>query len=133
MHLASRADSSSLLPLGSAQKQLFDMDEAGQLTVAVRRLDAVIDTADLPRPALLKIDVQGFEYETLKGAAGLLSAIDTVYVEASFVELYAGQKLAEDVAGLLEAHGFVEAGRFNISQKKGRDVQADLLFARSRL
>ena len=133
MHVASREDSSSLQPLGDAQKQLFDMDEIGQLTVPVRRLDAVIDAAALPRPTLLKIDVQGFEYETLKGAAGLLGVIDAVYVEASFVELYTGQKLAINVAELLTDGGFTQTGQFNVYREGGRDVQADLLFLRSEL
>lgn len=131
MHVASRADSSSLLPLGDTQKRLFDMDDAGQLAVPVRRLDAVVDAAELARPSLLKIDVQGFEYETLRGAAGLLGAIDTVYVEVSFVELYAGQKLAGDVAGLLDKADFLETGRYNVYRAPdGATIQADLLFER---
>lgn len=130
MLVASRADSSSLLPLGETHKRLFRMDESGQLSVPVRRLDAVIDANDLPRPALLKIDVQGFEYQTLTGAEGLLDAIDAVYVEASFVELYACQKLAADVATLLGDAGFIKTGRFNVCQENGQDVQADMLFER---
>lgn len=130
MHVASRVDSSSLLPLGEMQKRLFNMDESGQLTVPVRRLDAVIHAEDLPRSVLLKIDVQGFEYQTLKGAECVLDAFDAVYVEASFVELYAGQRLAEDVAALLGDSGFIETGRFNVCQENEQDVQADMLFER---
>lgn len=128
MHVASRVDSSSLLPLGDRQKRLFSMDEIGQVTVPVRRLDAMIAPEDLDRPALLKIDVQGLEYETLKGAVGLLNYVDAVYVETSFVELYAGQKMAGDVAALLESARFTETGRFNVCVEGGQDVQADLLF-----
>lgn len=130
MHIASREDSSSLLPLGETQKRLFNMDDSGQLSVRVRRLDSMIDPDELPRPALLKIDVQGFEYQTLKGAKGLLDAIEAVYVEASFVELYADQKLAVDVAALLVEAGFVETGRFNLYVESGQNVQADMLFER---
>ena len=128
MHVASRADSSSLLPLGERQKRIFDMGEASRLNVQVRRLDSVIEAGSLPRPALLKIDVQGFEYETLKGAESLLKVIDGVYVEVSFVELYAGQKLAVDVAALLQRYGFRQAGRFNAYVIDGATVQADILF-----
>jgi FkbM family methyltransferase len=131
MHIASREDSSSLLPLGDTQKQLFDMEETREVSVAVRRLDAVLDSKALARPVLLKIDVQGFEFETLKGAGEMLVDIDAVYVEASFVELYAGQKLAVDVAALLGEHGFIETGRFNLCTRDGADVQADILFERA--
>ena len=130
MHLASREDSSSLLPLGDAQKLLFSMNEERVVSVPVRRLDTEITRDQLARPALLKIDVQGFEFETLQGAAGVLDAIDAVYVECSFLELYTGQKLAADVTEFLRGFGLIETGRFNLCQHSGKDVQADLLFER---
>ena len=130
MHLASREDSSSLLPLGEAQKRYFDMDEERVVSVPVRRLDNLIGAHELKRPVLLKIDVQGFEFETLQGASGLLEFVDAVYVECSFVELYVGQKLAADVASYLRDHGLIETSRFNICRKGPQDVQADLLFER---
>jgi len=131
MHLASREDSSSLLPLGDSQKRLFSMDEERVVSVPVRRLETVIKVGRLERPALLKIDVQGFEFETLEGAASLLDDVDAVYVECSFVELYAGQKLAGDVAAFLRGFGLIETGRFNLCRLGGRDIQADLLFERA--
>ncbi len=130
MHLASREDSSSLLPLGDAQKELFSMDEERLVAVPVRRLDSIVGAGDLVRPALLKIDVQGFEFETLQGATGILGSLDAVYVECSFVELYVGQKLAADVADFLRGFSLIETGRFNICRKGIQDVQADLLFER---
>ena len=127
LHLASRADSSSLLPLGARQKAIFGMQEAGVLRVPVRRLDSCL-SPPLRRPALLKIDVQGFELEVLKGACGLLHDIDAVYVEASDVELYEGQALADEVLQLLASSGFQLAGRFNTQLHKGQPIQGDLLF-----
>lgn len=130
MHLASRADSSSLLALGDAQKQLFSMEERCVVPVPVRRLDDVVRATNLARPTLLKIDVQGFEFEVLKGASNLLAAIDAVYVECSFIELYVGQRLAAEVAELLDGFGFAEIDRFNVCRDGDKDVQADILFAR---
>ena len=130
MHLASREDSSSLLALGDVQKRLFSMDESRLLTVPVRRLDAVFQANDLSRPTLLKIDVQGFEFEVLQGASGLLHAVDGVYVECSFVELYIGQKLASAVTEFLNSFGLAETGRFNVSRDGDVEVQADFLFTR---
>jgi len=130
MHVASREDSSSLLPLGDAQKTLFSMDEDHVLPVPVRRLDKVVERKHLSAPTLLKIDVQGLEFETLQGSTGLLDLIDAVYVECSFVELYAGQKLAVDVAQILHDFELEETGRFNICRRGNTEVQADLLFER---
>lgn len=130
MHLASREDSSSLLALGDAQKRLFSMDETRLFSVPVHRLDDIFGAGTLARPTLLKIDVQGFEFEVLKGATGLLSEIDEVYVECSFVELYVGQKLASVVTELLKNFGLTEAGRFNVCRDGDTEVQADILFTR---
>ena len=128
MHIASREDSSSLLPLGETQKKLFGMEEAKRVMVDVFRLDTVIAANKLFKKSLLKIDVQGFEYESLVGAAELLSHIDTVYVETSYVELYSGQKLASDVAAYLGDFGFEAIDKFNLYQDGTHDIQADILF-----
>jgi len=130
MHLASREDSSSLLALSEAQKRMFSMDERQLLRVPLRRLDSLFDDQVLRRPTLLKIDVQGFEFEVLQGAVGILGSIDAVYVECSFVELYIGQQLAPEVSEFLMDSGFTEAGRFNVCRVEDADVQADLLFTR---
>lgn len=52
------------------------------LKVQVQCLDEV--ELDLARPALLKLDVQGFELEVLKGALLTLPLIDAVIAECSF-------------------------------------------------
>lgn len=130
MHLASREDSSSLLALGDAQKRLFSMHESRLAPVPVRRLDAMFKAKDLSRPTLLKIDVQGFEFEVLRGASAVLHAIDEVYVECSFVELYVGQKLASAVTEFLNGFGLAETGRFNVCRDGDAEIQADLLFTR---
>lgn len=128
MHVASREDSSSLLALGTAQKSMFEMDEVGTHTVTVKRLDHVI-TPPPQRPTLLKIDVQGFEYEVLEGATALLPHVDVVFVEASYIELYEGQKLADSVITLLETQGFALSAAHNEQcDANGTLVQADLLF-----
>ena len=130
MHLATRTDSSSLLALGARQKAIFGMEASGQFQVPIKRLDACISTP-LPRPALLKIDVQGFELEVLKGATDLLPHIDAVYVEVSYIELYEGQALHEEIERFLIDAGFTLEGRYNTHLYQGKPVQADLLFRRA--
>lgn len=129
IHVASRADSSSLLPLGERQKTMFQMEESSTLNVPVRRLDQALSTDRLPGPTLIKIDVQGFERDVLLGAKALLPAVSAVYIELSFVELYDKQALASEIATMLFAEGFLLSGVFNQTcDAAGEAVQADFLF-----
>ena len=86
---------------------------------------------DLGAPALLKLDVQGFELAALKGCASLLDRFAAIYVECSFVPLYAGQPLADEVLEHLRTQGFRLAGIYNVAHDhEGRAVQADFWCAR---
>jgi FkbM family methyltransferase len=135
MHLSARQDSSSLLPIGPRQVQIFpDTAESGRLAVSVAPLAALLPgllPGPLPAPALLKLDVQGFELAALEGCAGRLAEVGWVYVECSYQELYEGQALAAEVEAWLAARGFLLEGRHNlVSDGSGAPIQADLLFAR---
>jgi FkbM family methyltransferase len=133
MHVSAAADSSSLLPIGARQSELFPgTEEVGTAEVEAGPLDAFVAAHDIVAPALLKIDVQGFELEVLRGAQSLLDRFAHVYVEASFEALYEGQALADEVIAFLAAEGFAEAGRYNLSLgPDGKPVQADFLFCRT--
>ena len=130
MHVSASADSSSLLPISARQSELFPgTEEVGVTEVEAGPLSGFVSGADLNAPALLKIDVQGFELEVLRGAGDLLAAFEHVYVEASFEALYEGQALADDVIALMVDAGFTEVGRYNVSVgPDGVPIQADFLF-----
>lgn len=129
LHLASRRDSSSLLPLGASQKKIFGMDEVGTIVVRTARLDEALTAKSIRSPALLKIDVQGFEFEVLEGITGLCSSIRWVFVEVSYVELYEGQRFFHDIEGLLNGMGFVQIATGSVTRDAESNViQADVLF-----
>jgi FkbM family methyltransferase len=129
MHVMRPDDSSSLLAPTERQKAVFPaVGENGTTLVEVAPLDAFVDRSDLAPPALLKLDVQGFELEALKGCAALLDRFLAVYLECSFEPLYAGQALADEVLAHLFDHGFGLAGVYNaVGDGRGRAVQADFL------
>jgi FkbM family methyltransferase len=52
------------------------MNEERIVSVSVRQLDTEFRREQSDRPALLRIDVQGFGFETLQGAARALDAIE---------------------------------------------------------
>lgn len=130
IHVSGKDDSSSLLPISSLQNDMFPgTAEVDLLKIKVAPLHNFILSSEIQFPALLKIDVQGYELKALKGCEDLLENFNYIYVECSFMELYEGQSYAQDVIIYLEQQDFVLKGTYNMSyDKKGNAVQADFLF-----
>jgi len=130
MHVARWDVSSSLLPIANAQRENFPLsEEASRQNVRKVRLSDRIQPETIESPALLKLDVQGFELNALQGCAPLLDSFQFVYVEASFVELYVGQALATDIVAWLLQNQFKLLTVANPSSgKASRPIQADFLF-----
>lgn len=131
LNISRRSDSSSLLPIGRGQTEAFPGTEAERTeTIAVETLDNLLP-GEIERPALLKIDVQGFELDVLRGATRTLSEIDNIFVECSFIELYEGQPLIGEIIAFLAEREFELAGVFGTSyDARGRCLQTDCLFRR---
>ncbi len=130
IHISNRDDSSSLLPITDTQSVLFPgTAECATRMIDVAPLSDIISVDLIQEPALLKIDVQGFEMEVLRGCEGLLNRFQYIYVECSFVELYSGQAFAGEVIAFLQDRNFVLDGVYNpCYDKKGKAVQADFFF-----
>ena len=133
IHISKADDSSSLLPIADLQDEIFPgTAERGIRKISVRKLDDLIKRADLQHPALLKLDVQGFEIEVFEGCGDLLLEFNYIYVECSFVELYQGQSLVHEVIDLLSGRGFNLIGVYNTTyDAEGLAVQGDFLFEKS--
>jgi FkbM family methyltransferase len=78
-----------------------------EVDVPCTRYDTLYYQGRAPAPDAIKIDVQGFEYEVLLGFGGLLEACLGVELEAHFYQLYRGQKVLQDIVGLLSNYGMV--------------------------
>lgn len=132
LHLSNSADSSSLLPIGDRQTEIFPSTrQVGVIDVAVNTLDNYAALWQGRTKQLLKIDVQGYELEVLAGARRTLTSCRYVYCECSEVELYSGQALRSDVSQFLAEHHFAEHSRHNSRFESGQLIQADYLFVRS--
>lgn len=131
MHVSGRDDSSSLLAIGARQEQEFPGTGTDHLIeVRVSTLDAET-SRPLSRPCLLKMDVQGFELDALRGGTETLKEVDVALIECSFVELYEGQALAGEVVNFMTAAGFRLDGVYEVAYSAdGSAIQGDFLFRR---
>lgn len=104
-------------------------EEVDEAPVSLRRLDSTVgDPSGLPRPALLKLDVQGFELEALEGAEGVLPYLDAIVVEHSFERFYEGQPSFEAVHGWLRDRGWALTRVLDTRREAGICVEADALY-----
>lgn len=131
IHVSQADDSSSLLPISLLQAKLFPgTNQIGTETVKVGRLSDIVSRDEIVSPALLKIDVQGYELDALKGCVDYLDAFDYVIAEGSFVELYEGQALAHELICFLDEKGFVLTDVYNVVRSQGAAIQGEFAFGK---
>ncbi|MBO9573120.1 MAG: FkbM family methyltransferase [Chitinophagaceae bacterium] len=132
MHVTSSSDSSSLLPLTENMHHEYGQVQTALTDVEVVRLDDYVKTKSIRFPQVIKIDVQGYELEALKGAIDVLEQVKYIILEVSFIELYKGQPLFKDIVTFLEEKGIsVYAFGKNTALGK-RVIQTDVLFKQTK-
>ena len=126
--------SSSILKVS---KTSTDSEPKTRITHGEKVRLSTLDALFAKQPAwdseiLLKLDVQGYELEALRGAVKSLSQIKVVQAEMSFVQLYEGAPLYGEVVDFLKGNGFdiftIIPGFRN--GKTGQLLQADGIFVR---
>jgi hypothetical protein len=86
------------------------------------------------RIKLLKLDVQGFEIEVLKGAEVVLSTIEYIYAEGHFQEMYKGGPVFSDLFDFLSprGHQLVRMTEFR-ADDNGKLMECDMVFKNKQL
>jgi FkbM family methyltransferase len=77
------------------------------ITLSMDTLDSLIEEASLRPSLLLKLDVQGFELEVLKGGRQTLALSEIVIMEAALLPYNDGAPLFADVVAFMDKQGFV--------------------------
>lgn len=133
--LADSLVSNSFLPPRQAswQRIEYQTGSISQRLVPVTTLDRFCIEQNINGAYLLKIDVQGYELEVLKGATTILPRIDYVFVEAGMQRLYEGAPSFAEVCLFMESQGF-HLMHLRAWHRGNRVlVETDLLFRRNDL
>jgi FkbM family methyltransferase len=86
----------------------------------------------IPRPCFLKLDVQGFELEVLRGAEQVLGATEAALLEVALLEYNQGAPLFAEVVAFMGSRGFVVYDLSGTFRRESDDTlyMVDLLFVR---
>ena len=134
LHVNASSGMSSLLTFSDKHRTLYpDVADGRTTTVPITTLDSYFGDRELTSPALVKLDVQGYEREVLKGAPGVLERATWLVLELSFEPLYDGETSFGDMLEFLGGLGWtmVRPVDFLAHASTGEILQIDALFARS--
>jgi FkbM family methyltransferase len=124
---------SSLLPASDFGRRWNDrLDRTTTRTIHVRRLcdlwDRCVAGLDAPRP-FLKMDTQGYDVETFRGAGDRVAGLYGMQSEVAMVPIYDGMPRLPDQLALYEAAGFETTGLCPVNRDRDtlRAIEFDLM------
>lgn len=123
---SNRAESSSLLDLKLHKAVHPSIEVQSVISVSTVTLDEINRKENgFPEEIfLLVMDLQGAEFEVLKGAGQTLKSTHAIHIEVSTIELYRDQKLFGEIHKFLTAQGFILVTH----DLSGRDLSGDALY-----
>ncbi len=94
--------------LSPRAKELFP--EESKVKFKTNTLDEIVSLNHLPKPDMIKMDVQGAELDVLKGAQDTLQSVNHLILELQHTDYNLGAPKAQEVIEYLETIGFVLVG-----------------------
>jgi len=103
------------------------------IKVKVDKLDDFNFDKPIKGPVLLKLDVQGFEKHAIMGAVKFMKNVDFILIEVSFVHMYDGEPLFDEMNDLIKDLGFkLDRPVGLLSGKDERILQMDMFYKRTK-
>ena len=125
-NITKRKDSSSLLNPIMQNSKIYSKERT--INIFVKKLDNILSSDLLKGPILLKLDVQGFELQTLIGAKSFIKNVDYIISEVSYVDVYHNQVNSNKLIEFLNSNNFIIKKRCNLTILNGKKFQEDILF-----
>ena len=73
----------------------------------MQTIDEIISSRSIAAPDLLKLDVQGYELEVLKGAQSALGHLSVILAEINLIDIHKNVPLLDDIVIFMRDRGFV--------------------------
>lgn len=128
INVSSYSDSSSLLTATPLEFEHFNIKKEKEEQVEIKKLSDLIDDQLLPVPDIIKLDIQGFELEAIKGMGTWLNSTKYIICEVSFKKYYYDQPLFFDIVAYLSGFNF-QVTAFGHNTPIGAELnQIDVLF-----
>jgi FkbM family methyltransferase len=126
-------DSMRLFQLGRGTSVLKELTvhQPKTIEVPMDRLDSLLKGEFMGENALVKLDVQGYELEVLKGAGEIFRRAEVVIVEAALLPFNDGAPLFAEVVSFMDAAGFATYEICGASRRTDQaQFQVDVFFVR---
>ena len=101
---------------------LSESASARSATAEMYVLDELIASGEVPAPDFLKLDVQGFELEVLKGAENALKSGPALLLEVSFFAFLPNMPLFGDVLQYISERGYVVHDIMGLVRRQSDDA-----------
>lgn len=85
----------------------YDRSQVSQVTLPMRTLDGFMVDRHYSSPVLLKLDVQGFELQVLRGGSATLTRAEAVIMETSLLPYNENAPLFAEVIAFMVERGFL--------------------------
>ena len=88
------------------EENIYLKNSSVQREIKIITIDSLIQKKEIEIPQLVKMDIQGFELEALKGADLLFGKTEAFILEASFYEFIKGTPLVSEVITFMSDKGY---------------------------
>src|SRR5688500_3174217 len=119
-------------PAGSVLEEHFDQ-HFPPVSLSTETLDNIFTGENVEKVDFIKLDVQGYELEVLKGFSKYLPSVDVVLMEVSLMDIHRKVPLFRDVVEFMYQAGFVAYDICSVAARRPIDLalwQTDLIFVK---
>ena len=106
LNITRKKDSSSFLKIKDSILLGKEFNIIEKREILISTLDDILKNYNLTGSILLKLDVQGYELEVLKGSSTILKKIKYIIIEIPDKQLYVKQDIGNSILNYLEIHNF---------------------------